>query len=49
MTNVYEIVTHQIIKALERGVVPWKKPWKSTLPKNLISKKEYRGINAFAS
>lgn len=25
--NVYEIVTDKIIKLLEAGVIPWKKPW----------------------
>jgi antirestriction protein ArdC len=34
---------------LEKGTVPWKKPWAtgSEWPKNLVSKKEYRGINTF--
>jgi antirestriction protein ArdC len=45
--NVYEIVTSQIIAQLEQGVVPWRKPWKSEAPINLISGKEYRGINVF--
>ncbi|MDH5543699.1 MAG: zincin-like metallopeptidase domain-containing protein [Nitrospinota bacterium] len=45
MPNVYEIVTDKIINALENGVIPWRKPWRSGGPKNLISKKPYRGIN----
>ena len=46
--DVYEIVTEKITKLLEQGVVPWRKPWTSTgLPRNLISKKPYRGINHF--
>ncbi len=47
--KVCEIVTNQIIAMLEKGVVPWKKTWKgvANLPKNLKSKKEYRGINPF--
>lgn len=45
--NVYEIVTNQVIEALESGVAPWRKPWKSEPPCNLISGKEYRGINPF--
>lgn len=43
--TVYEIVTEQIIKQLEAGTAPWSKPWNSSLPKNLVSKKEYRGVN----
>ena len=46
--NVYEIVTEKIVKLLEQGIVPWRKPWTSTgLPRNLVSKKPYRGINYF--
>lgn len=45
--NVYQIVTDQIIAQLERGVVPWRKPWRTELPCNLISGKPYRGINVF--
>jgi antirestriction protein ArdC len=45
--SVYEIVTEQIIKQLESGVSPWRKPWRTLPPANLISKKPYRGINVF--
>ena len=46
--DVYAIVTERIISLLETGVVPWRKPWTSTgLPRNLITKKPYRGINYF--
>ena len=43
----YEIITEQILKRLEQGVIPWHKPWASNneSPKNLVSKKSYRGIN----
>ena len=45
--NVYEIVTAKIIESLESGVAPWQKPWNCAPPMNLISQKEYRGINVF--
>lgn len=45
--NVYEIVTDKIIKQLESGVAPWRKPWRTELPINLISQKAYRGLNVF--
>lgn len=46
--NVYEIVTEKIVAQLETGVVPWRKPWVAAgAPRNLISRKEYRGINIF--
>jgi antirestriction protein ArdC len=45
--SVYEIITNQILAELERGEVPWRKPWRTLPPANLISKKPYRGINMF--
>jgi antirestriction protein ArdC len=47
MTTAYEIVTESIIKQLESGVAPWHKPWRTEVPANLVSRKEYRGINIF--
>ena len=46
--NVYEIVTEQVVAALEQGTAPWRKPWVSrTAPRNLRSGKPYRGINVW--
>ena len=47
--KVYEIITSRIIEKLETGIIPWHRPWHSVegMPKNLITKKEYRGINVF--
>lgn len=45
--NVYEVITQRIIDSLEQGVVPWRTPWVSHAPMNLISKKPYRGVNVF--
>lgn len=41
-------VTSRIRAALDKGVIPWHKPWNSTenAPRNLQSGKAYRGINA---
>ncbi|MGA7793183.1 MAG: zincin-like metallopeptidase domain-containing protein [Candidatus Acidiferrales bacterium] len=46
-SSVYSIVTEQILKQLESGTAPWNKPWTIEPPKNLVSKKAYRGINVF--
>jgi|TARA_R110000824_G_C15195934_1_gene675263 antirestriction protein ArdC len=45
--SVYDIVTEKICAELERGVVPWQKPWVGgdQAPANLISKRAYTGIN----
>ena len=45
--TIYQEVTDQIIQELEKGAAPWIKPWKSdnTCEKNIVSKKEYNGIN----
>lgn len=47
--DVYQTVTDRIIQLLEAGTCPWKRSWSggSGMPKNLVSKKEYRGINPF--
>jgi len=54
MSTVYDIVTEQIVNALEKGTVPWKKPWTTGCPmingqpvlnQNLFTKKAYRGVN----
>src|SRR5215831_18592730 len=46
--DVYTIVNEKIINLLETGVVLWRRPWTSVgLPRNLVSKKPYRGINVF--
>jgi antirestriction protein ArdC len=46
--DVYAIATEKIINLLEQGIVPWRRPWISTgLPRNLESKKPYRGVNHF--
>ncbi len=47
MPSVYEIITERIIKQLESGVAPWRKPWTCQTPANLITQKEYRGLNVF--
>jgi len=43
--NVYEIVTARILESLAMGVVPWRKPWSTDTPRNLVSGREYRGVN----
>ncbi len=47
--DAYQIVTDRIISLLERGTIPWRKTWSAGrgMPKNFVSKKEYRGINLF--
>ncbi len=50
MADVYQIITDRIVQQLENGVVPWHKPWKAGAhgwPKNLVSKRDYRGVNVF--
>ncbi len=46
--DVYQVVTDRIIKLLEAGTIPWKKPWiEAGLPCNVITKNFYKGINVF--
>ena len=46
-TNVYQMVTDRIIAELEKGVVPWKRPWQgvNTGAYNRISNKPYSLLN----
>jgi len=48
-TNIYDMINNRITDLLEQGTIPWRKPWnaQSNYPKNLISKKKYRGVNVF--
>lgn len=48
MNKVLDILNEQIIKQLETGVIPWRKPWSCTgvnAPRNYVSKRGYSGIN----
>ncbi len=42
-------ITDQIVKAIEQGVKPWRRPWKVSpnagRPVNLVSRQPYQGIN----
>ena len=45
--SVYEIVTNKIIDELEKGNIPWRKPWRTEGNAiNQITRKAYRGINS---
>ena len=46
--NTYTTITERILKQLEAGVIPWHKTWSAGLPQNLLTGKEYRGINILA-
>ena len=49
-TDVYQTVTNNILAAMENGIIPWKKPFKtsfSPIPINFSTGKVYRGINVF--
>lgn len=47
MATVAEIVTSEILKRLESGVIPWFKPWKcGDGPVNYVTRRPYSGINA---
>ena len=47
--NIAEEITNRILADLEKGVLPWEKPWKAgrglPLPVNASTGKHYRGIN----
>ena len=48
--DVYQKVTDNILQALEKGVIPWRQPFRSSfspIPVNFSTGKAYRGINVF--
>lgn len=49
MRSAYQVITDRIVTLLEAGTVPWHRPWGGPEhhPKNLVSGKQYRGVNVF--
>jgi antirestriction protein ArdC len=45
--DTYQQITDRIIQLMESGVVPWRKPWRTSAPKSLQSGIPYHGINTF--
>ena len=45
MIDVYQMVTDRIIEQLEKGVIPWRKPWRGNPAMNYVTRKPYRGVN----
>ena len=49
--RIYDQVTQRIIEEMERGAVPWTKPWKTDkhstgiMPANVVTGRAYSGIN----
>ena len=44
--TVYEVITERILTQLEKGVVPWRRPWEQAVSRNVVSRKEYSGANS---
>jgi len=44
--DLYKTITDKIIKRLEEGTIPWRKPFQSMEAVNWVTQKPYRGINA---
>ena len=47
--TIHTIVTGRMIAALERGTVPWRKPWHAATgqPRSMSTSQPYRGVNVF--
>ena len=49
-SSIYEDVTAKIVDQLEKGVAPWRQPWKGgafQMPHNAVSNRPYSGINVW--
>ncbi len=45
-SDIYALITNQIIQRLEEGVIPWRQPWTdSGLPQNFSTNRYYKGVN----
>jgi antirestriction protein ArdC len=44
--QVYELVTNAIIEGLQKGVIPWRRPWSVMQAHNPASHTVYKGINS---
>lgn len=51
-TDIYQVITNQIIAELEKGKLPWRKRWgvlpngKAEVARNYLTKQPYTGINS---
>lgn len=45
MKDVFKVVTDQIVKQLQEGIIPWRRPWMTNGPTSYVTNKEYQGIN----
>jgi antirestriction protein ArdC len=49
--KIYALITERMIAQLKKDIIPWRKPWGAgpgqEWPRNIRSKKNYRGINVF--
>ena len=43
--KIYDMITNRMIQLLEKGVVPWRRPWRVGAAVNWKTQKPYRGIN----
>ncbi|MFK3810361.1 ArdC-like ssDNA-binding domain-containing protein, partial [Escherichia coli] len=52
--DLYQLVTDRVVTAIENGVPPWKRPWRSArngvglpemMPANALTGKPYTGVN----
>lgn len=50
MNEIYQKIADAFIEKLQKGTVPWQKPWAvAGIPnQNIITRKQYNGINAFS-
>ena len=43
----HQAVFNQMIALMEKGQIPWRKPWKNSTPRNGFTNRKYSGINFF--
>lgn len=44
-SEIYTRITDKLISKMSEGIIPWRRSWSIGIPRNLISKRAYNGIN----
>lgn len=43
--DIYNKVTEKLMSKISEGIIPWRRSWSLGVPRNVVSKRAYNGIN----
>jgi len=44
-TDIYNKITDKLMSKISAGKIPWRQSWSVGVPRNVVSKRAYNGIN----